>query len=346
MKKAIVIHGNLRTFLMPLREYPSLRICDVAMDRIILPNIDDADVFIHTDCNDFFYNGAQYFCDDKKIEINNSDSFRLYPHIRFESKDVCREIITKELKKIIPNIKNLVIEDPFDCFQDKKYKLLNEARNIGLEGCSPSSLIGQYKKLKHLYQAIERQEEVGGFKYDSILKIRFDALYPQANRMYMKNYPLTNDVVYVPGSNSKFIYDWFAFGSREVMKHYLCLYDNLGFTISSPSWLLEFCPLCGKKGIDGTIENSQKGWRDSCPICKTNAKIWVADVTLSSEYHLWKMYSNLGIKAIGLPESYPIIYRYLDLGTNITLDQILSQLDNSGVKLLNHHMSETKIKTL
>jgi len=63
MKIALVIHGNLRTFFMPIRETPSKRVCDVLLDNIILPN--NPDVFVETDSNDFFHNNAVNYSNSK-----------------------------------------------------------------------------------------------------------------------------------------------------------------------------------------------------------------------------------------------------------------------------------------
>lgn len=341
MKIAIAIHGNLRTFLMPLRENPSIRVCDIALRNVILPNL--GDVFIMTDSNDFYFNNRQYFSEDKQIEITNSDSFRLYKNIAFEMPEICEDIIQTELYKIIPNIKKLKIERYYDCTKDKAYKKLLESN---FRGSSPSTLIGHYRKLKLCNDMITEYENKHNFKYDAILKIRFDNLYPHNSELKITNFNLDNNNVYGPGHHAKLFYDWFAFGSKAVMNHYLNLYDNLGFTINYPSCLLE-CNFCGKNSIDGIIDKANQGWRDECHLCKSKGKVWVADVTLSPEYHLYKTFELNNIKINGCGYS-SYVYRYLDLNTNTTLEEIFQSNNLFGKKLINHspHPDQITITTI
>lgn len=352
MKIAIVIHGNVRTFFMPLREAPEVRLCDIALERVIMPNISSStDVFIATDCNDFYYDGFQYFNQDKVIEIMNANAFRLYPKLKFENNEKCREILEKELRKTIPNIKDMVIENPYDCREDQNYQTLVDInKQRGFDGASPNLLIAQYRKLNTLYEMICKHESISQSKYDVIIKIRFDNLYPQPNRMDVSNYLINDSVVYAPGSKEKFVYDWMAFGSRNVMELYLTLYKRLGFTTDYPSWLLEHCPRCGISGKDGILSDgkARTGWRDVCPICNTKGKIWVADVTLSSEYHLFKTYELANIKVLPINSVYPIVYRYQDLEQNVPIEKILdhNKHDLNGAVLLDNCMFKHTKKEL
>lgn len=340
MKIAIAIHGNLRTFLMPLRENPSYRLCDLTYQNIFAPNY-ESDVFIVTDDTDFYYNGAQYFTDNKKIEITNADPFRLYPKIEFKSSDICKQILQEQLHQTIPNIKNCVIESEYDTRNDKKYHELNDLCKLGFRGSSPSQIVGHYRKLKLLYESIIDHENKNNFKYDIILKIRFDNFYPYNYGLNIKNYNFTNNIVYVPGSEGNLIYDWYAFGTRDVMVPYLKMYDHLGFTKDYPSWLVEWCPSCLKKGFNGKLKDIidlgdlNKGWVHSCPNCGSTGKIWVADITLAPEYHLYKMYELLNIKPAAA-NYYPYVYRYLDLNTNIKLNDIFKNNNLQGIKIINH----------
>lgn len=334
---------------MPLRENPEIRLCDLALNRVIFPNIANADVFVATDCNDFYYDGNQYFINEKKIEIVNSDSFRLYPNIKFASKDQCREVIKAQLDSVIPNIRGMDIEDPFDCTTDPKYTEIMNAALQGREGAVPSGLIGQYRKLNRLWNMMTEYEKKNGFQYDVVLKIRFDNCYPDPTPLILNNYAFSDSLVYVPDSKAEFIYDWLAFGTRTVMEHYLRMYDRLGFTINKPHWILEKCPKCcplsDTKGFDGVMNKEQTGWKEECPICKTKAKVWVADVTISSEHHLFEMFEEYGIRPVP-SKFYPFVYRYLDTGTPITLEDIISKNDLSGVELIDHCMSTSNTRIL
>ncbi len=344
MKIAIVIHGNLRTFLMPLREAPHIRLCDLTLHNIFYENQNDSDVFIATDCNDFYYNGSQYFCDDKKIEIINSDSFRLFPNIKFESKNNCRQIITTQLLSLIPNIKKLYIEDPVDCADDEKCAVLKEAFKQGFHGAPPSQLVAQYKKLKTLGNMVNEYENENNIKYDVILKIRFDAFYPCNRKLNLKSYSYDDSSVYVPNCEGNMIYDWIAFGSRNVLMPYLNLYDKIGFTTEHPCWLVEHCPKCGKQGFYGKIP-VKMGWHDTCPVCQSSGKIWVGDLTLASEYHVFQMYKMMNVTPKPC-NYYPIIYRYQDLQNNVSLENIFKNNELSGVKFVNNFENEKTLTVL
>lgn len=332
MKIALAIHGNLRTFLMPLRENPSLRLCDIFLQNIIIPNLSNIDIFISTDCNDFYYDDFQYFCDDKKIEITNGNSFRLYPKIKFDSKKNCKDIIYKELNKILPNIKNISINDPENFENDEKTIILKKAIEKGRRGAVPTQIVSQYKKLKTLYNDIENYENKFNVKYDAILKIRFDLLYPHHNPLILNSLDIDEKTIYVPGCQGNLVYDWLAYGKKEILKKYFNLYDNLGFTLEYPCWLVENCFQCGKTGIYGDMP-CNTGWTDKCPNCKNSGNIWAADITISSEYHIFKLYDLMNVKIKNI-NYMPLVYRYLDLNTSVNVDDILKNNNMKNVKFV------------
>jgi hypothetical protein len=109
MKIGIVLHGNLRTFLMPFRENPGLRICDQFVNDIVRPN--NADVFAFTDTKDFFYDGVQYHsAATRRIELQNGNAFRLYDKVDFIDPEKARGIIDAQVRKAVgPALKALHI---------------------------------------------------------------------------------------------------------------------------------------------------------------------------------------------------------------------------------------------
>jgi hypothetical protein len=64
MKTAVLLHGNMRTFLMPIREASEIRVCDTLVNNII--NKKDVDVFVSTDTSDFFIMAANIGATKKK----------------------------------------------------------------------------------------------------------------------------------------------------------------------------------------------------------------------------------------------------------------------------------------
>lgn len=308
MKIALVIHGNLRTFLMPIREKISKRVCDVLLEKIIKPN--NPDVFIETDSNDFYYNNSVNYSNNK-IEIVNQNSFRIFENINFLTHEEACVIITENINKNIPNIKHLNISEPYDAASDQKYDLLCSSN---MEGSSPVMLIQQYKKLKKLANAIIDYENNNNFKYDVIIKVRFDSMYT-AGSLDIKNYDINKNILFVPGTKANLVYDWYAFGDRETMMEYLNLYDKLGFTINDPEWINE-CGKCGSSGHKG-----KKPLSNNCIKCGSSG-VFQGDITLSSEHHIFKYFTNKHtlIKNAG---HHVFIYRYADINTKNSVDDIL-----------------------
>jgi len=310
MKIALVIHGNLRTFFMPIRETPSKRVCDVLLDNIILPN--NPDVFVETDSNDFYHNNAVNYS-DSKIEIINSNSFRIFENINFLTHEEASNIIQQNINKVIPNIKYLNVSQAYDAVNDEKYEQLCSTNT---EGHSPVLLIQQYRKLSKLSKAILDYENEFNFKYDVIIKVRFDCMY-EKNKLIISNYNINENTLFVPGVKANLVFDWYAFGDRETMLEYLNLYDKLGFTASEPEWINE-CRKCGSSGHKG-----KKPLLNNCIKCNLS-NVFQGDITLSSEHHIFKHFTNKKTSIIGA--GYRVwVYRYADINTKNTVDDILSK---------------------
>ena len=331
MKIALAIHGNLRTFLMPLRENPNVRVCDVLLKNIIQPN--NPDIFICTDNNDFYYNNSVNYTNNS-IEIINSDSFRLYHNLNFLDKQLSHDIIHNELTKTLPNIKDISILDYYNAENDEKYKLLSSS---DLKGASPALLVQQYRKLKILSNMITNYENVHNFKYNLIIKIRFDSMY-RDNPLHLCSYDTTNNNLFVPGIKGNLAFDWYAFGNRNIMLDYMNLYDKLGFTINSPEWLNE-CYACGlPTGHKGSVPNNNK-----CIKCGNSNNYHQSDVTISSEHHIYRYFTEKNVNIIGA-NYFVCIYRYLK-DNSISIDDILNN-NKSKLKdgmLINHTTTPNEI---
>ena len=100
------------------------------------------------------------------------------------------------------------------------------------------------------------------------------------------------------------VYDWFAYGSKNVMDIYCNLYENFGITIQDNKKSLECHCKCGGRIID-YFEN----WKSNvlCENCKTIKQIY--DITNSAElttsYYMSKNNINCVYKGPGT-----FIYRY------------------------------------
>jgi hypothetical protein len=311
MKVAIVIHGNLRTFLMPTRENPSIRICDSFVNNIVLPN--NADVFAFTDTNDFYYNDTQYYATDRQIEILNNNAYRLHNKVDFINSDSAKQIINDQLNSLIgSNLKSVHIEPPFDATTDPKFSLL---QNANVKGSSPSLLVHQFRKLKLAYEMVKEYEKQNGFSYDLIVKWRFDILNPGGGILNFSNYDYGNTDVYVAGVHSPVIYDWHAFGKPQFMHYCFSIYDYLGNFLNEGR-----IHLCDKCRIYGNHIN-----------CSCNR---ASEITLAPEYHYFKVYqmNNVRIANSGY-NAYP--YRYKDTNISTPLVDVMNSL-NIDAKVLTY----------
>lgn len=303
MRIALVLHGNLRTFLMPTRENPSIRVCDVFMNNIVLPS--NTDVFVFTDTNDFYYEGTQYYATDKQIEILNNNAYRFHDKIDFVDHNVGKHMINEKLNTIIGgNLKNVVIEAPYDATLDPKYKILQDAN---VKGSSPILLIHQFRKLKLAYEAIKTYEKYNNIFYDLLVKWRFDILNPGGGLLNFSNYNYSDVDVYVAGNHAPIIYDWHAFGTPSAMQYCFNIYDYLGNFLNEGK--IHLCDKCRRYG---NVIN-----------CKCNR---TSEITLAPEYHYHKVYkkNNIRIANSGY-NAHP--YRYKDTNMNTLLPDIMKNLN-------------------
>ena len=327
MKTAIILHGNLRTFFMPTRENLNLRICDILLQNIIIPN--NCDVFVSTDTNDFYYNGWQYF-QSKQIDIVNNDPFRLYHKVGFVPPSEGKKLIEQELRNFFGDrLKGIIINDTEeDLTQDPKCQLL---RNSGAPGASPVMITGQYKKLLSCYKLVEEYEEKTGIKYDLFVKSRFDTAYQPNHKLNLSSFNFTNVDVYAPTVKPPLIHDFFAFGNRAGMIPYLKLYEELGCTLPDHMYMLE----CRRDGEINYFGNDS-GFRVACRQCHKSDMLCMGDVTIASEHHIYHLFKRLGIKYAVVPY-HCYIYRYREVSYDKKVDDIIrDELKLEGITLINH----------
>jgi hypothetical protein len=292
MRSAVVLCGNLRTFLMPHRK-TKIKLIESFINNIIVPN--NSDIFICCDTNDFYHNDVQYFSTDKKIEILNNYTCRLHQKIDFIEFEKAKSLILSEFNILQPYLKDIIIEPPFDINQDYKFKELNYFK---INGNNPALLIHQLRKLKLAYNLLENYELKNNIKYDSILKWRFDNTSNE--KFDFKSYDLNKFDVYVPGIHSPVIYDFYALGHRKAMELFFSLYDIAGDFL--PEGRVYICSRCKYYG-----SNSEHK-------CTEDNELY--EISLSVEYHLFKVFQKNNIKLCNA--SYPSApYRYNDESLSI-----------------------------
>lgn len=296
MKIAVILHGNLRTFFMPLREDRS-RVCDRIYSNIYYNN---ADLFLVTDTTDFYHDGIHYFDEAQRDRIKDTSSTMFYNKIDFVESKKAEEILDFELKKLFKDIKVLKILPWQDISTDPKFILLTNSdvlkRNNLIGGSIPERIVNQYLKIKIAYNLIKEYEVKNNISYDLIFRSRFDLLC-DPTPISLSSYDYEKIDIFTPGiPDAPFIYDWCAFGTRHAMGLALNLYDRLGSTLSDRLYRCE-CLKCGFVHCGSKIE------------CKCSAGMDYDEMTLSSEYHLYKLFKNNNIKYAS--SCYPMVpYRY------------------------------------
>lgn len=315
MKNALILFGNLRTFYMPLRQNPSKRVCDVLLENIVANN--NFDIFISTDANDYFYNGDQIFFSNN-IDIVNGNTFRLLDSIKILNKEESKNIVQNELFKTFGNsIKNIKINTEHCSYEnDEKVKFL-ESSNCS--GASPRMLVAQYKSLYDCYEMLTQYESQNNFKYDNIMKCRFDFLFND-QKLNLSN---INVDVFVPGIRGPIIYDFFAYGKRNHMMPYLSLYENLGFMLPNKTFMIE----CRNDG--SILDFGENPQNNKCKCGKDN--IGKYDITIASEHHVYKTFEkNKTNYKLSNVNGYVYRYREADVNKNIN-DIIKANVNNANI---------------
>lgn len=307
---------------MPLRENGGDCIAQRFLRHVVKPN--NADVFIWTDTNDFYFNGVQYYPEDRKIEILNNDSCRIYDKVAFIKKEEAKEIIERELRSLLgENLKALMVEFPYDPKIDPRYKFLHDANVIG---SSPSLLIHQWRKLKLAYEMLT----ASGVPYDVIMKWRFDIFIPDGP-LAMGNYDFHNVDMYIAGGEPPIVYDWYAFGKKHAIEEYMNLYDNLGCFLSEGRAFMCECKRCNGRSHYGPQDNKP------CSRCG-HPDLHRYEITLAPEYHLFRLHQIKGLRTRGSGYgAHP--YRYNDPGTRKPINDVIKNLGVGPVTLVNHTAS-------
>lgn len=295
MNIAILISGSLRTFFKK-------ELFDNFVQNIIECNKShNLYLFAHTDTNDFYYDGIQYFS-NTKVDKHNSNDFRINENIEHISIDDAKTKIKSYFDDIKKYFNHLTLT--IDEYQEPDDRLItNELHKIFVNsnhgGSSQLRCLSQFKKVKSNHNCLLKNK----IHYDCIFKTRFDLFY--RNNFNFDNYNLNNNTLYVPGIPAQgMVYDWFAYGSKNVMDIYCNLYENFGITIQDNKKSLECHCKCGGRIID-YFEN----WKSNvlCENCKTIKQIY--DITNSAElttsYYMSKNNINCVYKGPGT-----FIYRY------------------------------------
>lgn len=248
------------------------RLCDEFVENIVRPN--DADVFAFTDTNDFYYNGVQYFSTNRRVEVLNNDTSRLHSKIDFIDHFVAADLIEDELKKLgFTDVYAAGARTIADIQADPKFESLEK---INANGNNPILLLQQLIKMRECYAMLRQAEFETPVTYDVVIRWRFDNTVNGPLRV--SDYDFSQADIYVPGVHSPVIYDWFAIGKRNAMHEYMSLYNYAGTFLDDGRMFL-----CSKCSYNGSSDHN----------CGGNE---MYEISLSVEYHIFKLCQKLGIK--------------------------------------------------
>jgi len=224
-KIALLLSGNLRTFFYN-DNY-------IAKKYLELANNHDIDIYIYTDNNDFYYNDCQYYSEhnkNKTLGILNDYNKRIYKNTKFINYENAYKIITKNLIEIFGNkLKKLCIDnftlDQLDLIYDKNNNYHNKFMNNPYSQLSrKTALMCQQWKVYKCYNLMVDYEKENNFKYDIIIKSRFDTLLRDINKIDIKNLDYEKKLYCF--KHRYWIADVWAIGDRFIMDKY-CNYYNV-----------------------------------------------------------------------------------------------------------------------
>lgn len=341
MKVGIIFSGNLRTFFMPLRENPNIRLCDVLLQNVVWAT--GGDVFLSTDTDNFFFEGTQYFhIEDKQskqktIDTFNWDQARFHNKVDFIESEEAKQKIIPAFNNLFRNqLKEMIVEKPYDVTKELKLEFLKQHINMG---CVPEFMLQQHRKLNNAYKLLCDYESRNGFYYDIILRYRFDNLViPQIN---INEYDFNNYDIFVPMIKGPVYFDWSAIGTRTAMHHYCTIYDHLGFTLERGISYMYECTRCGICVAEH--DNPDQG-NLICPRCQRKDSIWIGNITLSSEHHVCETIKKYNLRC-AIAKNQTHIYRYNNSNSSLSIDFLKNlNLGNFNLKSYTMHGGLTEYK--
>ncbi len=220
MKIALLLSGHLNTF-----EYKNHHRRWIK----ILNKYNNIDIFCIADNNNFYDSetDSQIFSvKNSTHKVNNNDSRRRYHKIINLGYDESRNKIIKKLQNTFNNkLKKYLIYN-FDDINDKTFILNNNYREfLSHDYDRRFSLLSQFYKLKECFKIMQDYEHENNFKYDIIIRSRFDV-----SPFDQSSLPIDSDIdqkIYTPFDNyTKHINDWIVIGNREIMSKYCHYIDS------------------------------------------------------------------------------------------------------------------------
>lgn len=160
----------------------------------------DVDVFIHTWWDDSYVN--------KVFDFSPMNTY---------NRTGVWEYNTKELIQSLYTPKKIIIEPQKD---------FNKHVNVNFEKQSPISLYSMYYSILQSNKLKTEYENENNFKYDCVIRSRFDILINTFN-LELDSIDLTK--IYVSGEINPYPNDQFAFSNSKNMDYYSDLFNNIDY---------------------------------------------------------------------------------------------------------------------
>lgn len=283
MKIALIISGQLGKF--NFRKFEEHHNCHKSISDKWKTQVNkyDIDVFAITEDNNYYNieDDAQIFSDNK-MTVTNNNSWRLYKNKKIKTYSESFEYIENILKncfgdkikkyEILDNLKNFNIDNyKTNLIKNKNHKIFYDyALKVGTEESQIFGLLSQFYKIQKCFNFMEEYENKHNFKYDIVIRCRFDAIW-ENNDFQLDKIDYSN-TVHSPKCPSH-MNDWFCIGNRFIMEKYCNYYSNF-----VPNLLDNY--YCYIYHENGKIIEFEKGYN----IKKKNKPCW--DVSQSSEIGL------------------------------------------------------------
>jgi hypothetical protein len=222
---ALVMSGNIRTFFY--------KKAHIAKKYLELVNKQNIDMFVYTDDNDINHNDIQYFSEinkNKVLGITNDYEKRLHKNCGFIDYDTACSVINDNLKIFGERIKKIKIEK----FNQDQISDIYDANNIChkifmnntySDDARKRALMCQFYKLYKCFELLSDYEIEKKFKYDIVLKSRFDIIIFNLNNYDICSLDLSRKI-YTNGYE-KFCADTWAIGDRFIMEKYCNYFLNI-----------------------------------------------------------------------------------------------------------------------
>ena len=221
MKIALLLSGELGTF-----EFKNT--CE-KWKKVI--NKLELDVFCIVDENNFYDKDSDcqiFSVNNPNKEMPNQHN-RVYKNTKFLTYEESLAKINKILEKYI-KVKSKKIFKYTDLnlnflIKNKNHKIFYEySKNTGRSINIKYANLSQFYKLKKCFDLMSEYENKNNFKYDLVIRSRFDIFIDNLN-LITSNCKLFNQEICASYGTGHLI-DWWAIGKRDIMEKYCNYYNN------------------------------------------------------------------------------------------------------------------------